>query len=177
MAKLIDRGWAKRDDPMFSEGFRVFTVRKFIPPGEGAKLSTPQTPESKASGPIGPYWDALRKLKRVTVGGSMTSGLVFSQKPLASDKRSPDLREHYQKAASTSFLMSEDEISQMLSPEQLENTREARRLRLSRQSFTQTPKTTSTFPKMGEPSPTTRFEATFIPKVTKKDNPPHKTQG
>ena len=87
------------------------------------------------------------------------------------------LRELYQKAASTSFLMSEDEISQMLSPEQLENTREARRLRLSRQSFTQTPKTTSTFPKMREPSPTTRFEATFIPKVTKKDNPPHKTQG
>ena len=41
------------------------------------------------------------------------------------------LRELYQKAASTSFLMSEDEISQMLSPEQLENTREARRLRIS----------------------------------------------
>ena len=43
------------------------------------------------------------------------------------------LRELYQKAASTSFLMSEDEISQMLSPEQLKNFREARRLRLSQQ--------------------------------------------
>ena len=177
MAKLIDRGWAKRDDPMFSEGFRVLTVRKFIPPGEGAKLSTPQTPESKADGHIGPYWDALRTLKRVVVGGSLTSGMVFSQKPLASDKRSPDLREHYQKAASMSLLMSEEQILQELSPKQRDSIKKAQQLRLSRQSFTQTPKTTSTFPKMGEPSPTTRFEATFIPKVTKKDNPPHKTQG
>ena len=44
------------------------------------------------------------------------------------------LRELYQKAASTSFLMSEDEISQMLSPEQLKNIREEQRLRLSQQS-------------------------------------------
>ena len=54
-----------------------------------------------------------------------------------------DLRELYQNAASTSFLMSEDEISQMLSPEQLENTREARRLRLSQQNSAMTPKTSS----------------------------------
>ena len=43
------------------------------------------------------------------------------------------LRELYQKAASTSFLMSADEISQMLSPEQLKNIREKRRLKLSQQ--------------------------------------------
>ena len=53
--------------------------------------TTPSTPESKASGPIGPYWDGLRKLKRVTVGGSMTSGLVFSQKRSASPM-SPSLK-------------------------------------------------------------------------------------
>ena len=44
------------------------------------------------------------------------------------------LRELYQKAASTSFLMSEDEILQTLSPEQLKSTLEERRLRLSQQS-------------------------------------------
>ncbi len=47
------------------------------------------TPESKASGPIGPYWDALRKLKRVTVGGSLTSGLVVSQRPVTASPMSP----------------------------------------------------------------------------------------
>ena len=53
--------------------------------------TTPSTPEPKASGHIGPYWDGLRKLKRVTVGGSMTSGLVFSQKRSASPM-SPSLK-------------------------------------------------------------------------------------
>jgi len=51
--------------------------------------TTPSTPESKASGPIGPYWDGLRKLKRVTVGGSLTSGLVVSQKPATASPMSP----------------------------------------------------------------------------------------
>ncbi len=50
------------------------------------------------------------------------------------------LRELYQKAASTSFLMSEDEISQMLSPEQLESIREERQLRLARELLAKPPK-------------------------------------
>jgi len=31
------------------------------------------------AGPIGPYWDALRKLKRVRVGGVPSSGIVISR--------------------------------------------------------------------------------------------------
>ena len=56
------------------------------------------------------------------------------------------LRELYQKAASTSFLMSEDEISQMLSPEQLKNIREEQRLKLSQQINPKTVKSSKKCP-------------------------------
>lgn len=45
-------------------------------------LPQPADPASSVppqGGLTGPYWDALRKLPRVRVGGSMTSGLVFSR--------------------------------------------------------------------------------------------------
>ncbi len=66
MAKSIDRGWAKRDDPMFSEGFRVFTVRKSTSPGEGAKISTPQTPAAGVN-PV-PAQSATERHKRPISG-------------------------------------------------------------------------------------------------------------
>ncbi len=41
----------------------------------------PGSDVARVVGPIGPYWDALRKLKRVRVGGVPSSGLVISRTP------------------------------------------------------------------------------------------------
>lgn len=42
-----------------------------------------------APGHTGPYWDALRKLARVRVGGPAVSGLIVSRRPQEEDPPSP----------------------------------------------------------------------------------------
>jgi hypothetical protein len=49
------------------------------PSDDPARQSGPAGPV--VVGPIGPYWDALRKLKRVRVGGVPSSGIVISRTP------------------------------------------------------------------------------------------------
>lgn len=47
----------------------------------------------ETGGPTGPYWDALRQLPRVRVGGNIGAGLVFSSRPRAEFHPHPSFRE------------------------------------------------------------------------------------
>jgi hypothetical protein len=71
-----------------------------LPPADAPQPPADQAPREPGSdvarvvGPIGPYWDALRKLKRVRVGGVPSSGIVISRTPdpaidLKSGSRAP----------------------------------------------------------------------------------------
>ena len=44
-------------------------------------VSAPRPPADDPPVPAGPYWDALRRLKRVRVGKSLSSGIVISRAP------------------------------------------------------------------------------------------------
>lgn len=44
-------------------------------------VSASRPPADDPPVPAGPYWDALRRLKRVRVGGSLSSGIVISRFP------------------------------------------------------------------------------------------------
>jgi hypothetical protein len=44
-------------------------------------VSAPRPPGDDPPVPAGPYWDALRRLKRVRVGRSLSSGIVISRFP------------------------------------------------------------------------------------------------
>lgn len=43
--------------------------------------TAPPNTHQVTDGHTGPYWDALRKLSRVRVGGNIGAGLVFSARP------------------------------------------------------------------------------------------------
>jgi hypothetical protein len=43
--------------------------------------AAPRPPADDPTVPAGPYWDALRRLKRVRVGRSFSSGIVISRFP------------------------------------------------------------------------------------------------
>ena len=84
MAELIDNGWLKHDDPMFTEGFKVFSVRKFSTSGESASISTAQTPptadadsvpaQSTPDRPKLPIsWEEFERLQVLANGGNPLS--------------------------------------------------------------------------------------------------------